>query len=97
MRSIRVLFSFFYLLLLDFNQVFHTLDNRQLLIGVRAIDVSHQSNHKKVKVMKARKMTPLGLSNEQRNMVVMLLCGAVLVVLNQTLLSPALPSIMQHL
>ena len=42
-------------------------------------------------------MTPLGLSNEQRNMVVVLLCGAVLVVLNQTLLSPALPSIMQHL
>lgn len=77
--------------------MFHTLDNRQLLIGVRAIDVSHQSNHKKVKVMKARKMTPLGLSNEQRNMVVVLLCGAVLVVLNQTLLSPALPSIMQHL
>ena len=97
MRSIHVLFSFFYLLLLDFNQVFHTLDNRQLLIGVRAIDVSHQGNHKKVKVMKARKMTPLGLSNEQRNMVAVLLCGAVLVVLNQTLLSPALPSIMQHL
>lgn len=47
--------------------------------------------------MKARKMTPLGLSNEQRNMVAVLLCGAVLVVLNQTLLSPALPSIMQHL
>ena len=42
-------------------------------------------------------MTPLGLTNEQRNMVMVLLCGAVLVVLNQTLLSPALPSIMQHL
>lgn len=42
-------------------------------------------------------MAPLGLTNEQRNMVLVLLCGAVLVVLNQTLLSPALPSIMQHL
>lgn len=42
-------------------------------------------------------MAPLGLTNEQRNMVMVLLCGAVLVVLNQTLLSPALPSIMQHL
>lgn len=42
-------------------------------------------------------MAPLGLTNEQRNMVMVLLCGAVLVVLNQTLLSPALPSIMEHL
>lgn len=48
-------------------------------------------------ILKARRMTPLGLTNEQRNMVMVLLCGAVLVVLNQTLLSPALPSIMQHL
>lgn len=42
-------------------------------------------------------MASLGLTNEQRKMVMVLLCGAVLVVLNQTLLSPALPSIMEHL
>ncbi len=42
-------------------------------------------------------MGSLGLSREQRNMVVVLIVGAVLVVLNQTLLSPALPSIMSHL
>lgn len=42
-------------------------------------------------------MASLGLSKEQKNMVTVLLCGAVLVVLNQTLLSPALPSIMQNL
>lgn len=47
--------------------------------------------------MEARKMASLGLTNEQRKMVMVLLCGAVLVVLNQTLLSPALPSIMEHL
>ena len=42
-------------------------------------------------------MAPLGMTPKERNMVVVLLAGAVLVVLNQTLLSPALPSIMQHL
>lgn len=42
-------------------------------------------------------MESLGLSKEQKKMVITLLMGAVLVVLNQTLLSPALPSIMSHL
>ena len=42
-------------------------------------------------------MDSLGLSKEKKKMVVTLLMGAVLVVLNQTLLSPALPSIMAHL
>ncbi len=42
-------------------------------------------------------MTSLGLTKEQTKMVFVLLSGAVLVVLNQTLLSPALPSIMEHL
>ena len=44
-----------------------------------------------------RYMGSLGLTKEQRSMVIALLIGAVLVVLNQTLLSPALPSIMVHL
>lgn len=42
-------------------------------------------------------MGSLGLSKEQKRMVAVLLSGAVLVVLNQTLLSPALPSIMEHM
>ncbi len=42
-------------------------------------------------------MESLGLSKEQKKMVITLLMGAVLVVLNQTLLSPALPSIMANL
>lgn len=42
-------------------------------------------------------MGTLGISGKQRRMVIVLLAGAVLVVLNQTLLSPALPSIMQHM
>ena len=42
-------------------------------------------------------MGSLGITKEQRRMVVVLLAGAVLVVLNQTLLSPALPSIMEHM
>lgn len=42
-------------------------------------------------------MESLGLSKQQKKMVITLLMGAVLVVLNQTLLSPALPSIMAHL
>ena len=37
----------------------------------------------------------LGITKEQKRMVIVLLAGAVLVVLNQTLLSPALPSIMR--
>ncbi len=39
-------------------------------------------------------MSSLGLTKERRRMVVVLLLGSVLVVLNQTLLSPALPYIM---
>lgn len=39
----------------------------------------------------------LGLTKERRKMVIVLIAGALLVVLNQTLLSPALPSIMEHL
>lgn len=42
-------------------------------------------------------MGSLGLKKEQQQMVITLLAGAVLVVLSQTLLSPALPSIMNHL
>ena len=42
-------------------------------------------------------MGSLGITKEQKRMVIVLLAGAVLVVLNQTLLSPALPSIMQHM
>lgn len=42
-------------------------------------------------------MGSLKISKEQARMVAVLLAGAVLVVLNQTLLSPALPSIMQHM
>lgn len=42
-------------------------------------------------------MGSLGLTKERRRMVAVLLSGAVLVVLNQTLLSPALPSIMSHM
>lgn len=42
-------------------------------------------------------MGSLGLKKEQQQMVITLLAGAVLVVLNQTLVSPALPSIMNHL
>ncbi len=36
----------------------------------------------------------MGLTSEQKRTVVVLLAGALLVVLNQTLLSPALPVIM---
>ena len=36
----------------------------------------------------------LGLSSRDTGMVVVLLCGTLLAVLNQTLLSPALPAIM---
>lgn len=42
-------------------------------------------------------MGSMGLKKEQQQMVITLLAGAVLVVLSQTLLSPALPSIMNHL
>ncbi len=42
-------------------------------------------------------MGSLGFTKDQKYMVAVLLMGAVLVVLNQTLLSPALPSIMEHL
>lgn len=42
-------------------------------------------------------MGSLGITKEQKRMVIVLLAGAVLVVLNQTLLSPALPSIMTHM
>ncbi len=42
-------------------------------------------------------MGSLGLGVEKRRMVVVLMVGAMLVVLNQTLLSPALPSIMANL
>ncbi len=42
-------------------------------------------------------MGSLGLTKEAKRMVIVLLAGAVLVVLNQTLLSPALPSIMVHM
>ena len=42
-------------------------------------------------------MGSLGITKEQKRMVIVLLEGAVLVVLNQTLLSPALPSIMTHM
>ncbi len=46
---------------------------------------------------KAWNMGSLGLTKEAKRMVIVLLAGAVLVVLNQTLLSPALPSIMVHM
>lgn len=39
----------------------------------------------------------MGLTRQQTTMVVVLLAGAFLVVLNQTLLTPALPTIMSHL
>lgn len=39
-------------------------------------------------------MSSLGLTKEARRMVIVLILGAILVVLNQTLLSPALPGIM---
>lgn len=39
----------------------------------------------------------MGLTRQQTTMVVVLLAGAFLVVLNQTLLAPALPTIMSHL
>ena len=42
-------------------------------------------------------MGSLGLTKEAKRMVAVLLAGAVLVVLNQTLLSPALPSIMAQM
>ncbi len=39
----------------------------------------------------------MGLTKQQRQMVIVLVVGAFLVVLNQTLLTPALPTIMDHL
>lgn len=49
------------------------------------------------KSKKAQNMGSLGITKEAKRMVAVLLAGAVLVVLNQTLLSPALPSIMQNM
>ena len=39
----------------------------------------------------------MGLTRQQTTMIAVLLAGAFLVVLNQTLLTPALPTIMSHL
>lgn len=39
----------------------------------------------------------MGLTRQQKTMVIVLLAGALLAVLNQTLLTPALPTIMDHL
>ncbi len=38
----------------------------------------------------------MGLTRQQTTMIAVLLAGAFLVVLNQTLLTPALPTIMSH-
>lgn len=39
----------------------------------------------------------MGLTRQQKAMVTVLICGALLAVLNQTMLTPALPTIMDHL
>ncbi len=58
----------------------------------RPYSMAHPDSRQKV-----WNMGSLGLTKEAKRMVIVLLAGAVLVVLNQTLLSPALPSIMVHM